>query len=152
MKKEIFNKNNLILLSVLALFTLPFACFKHAYIYINFTFWLGILFAPFIFRIDEVEKSRKYFIPAIALGILLLFGMVLVVFQIIMVFMLNCMEMLFLFQSSLLISMELYIMAKPLCSSGILLQKLTTVTSLLSAAVMDKNLKRLNILIQRETQ
>jgi len=65
----------------LAIFIATFAYFKHAYLYPNFVFWLGILFSPFIFRFlnlqglsDLVSLVRnRNFIAAIFLIILLFF-------------------------------------------------------------------------------
>ncbi len=52
---------------------LLFIYFRPSYLPLNFSLFLGLLFAPFIIRKVEEEKSHRFFIPASLLGILLFF-------------------------------------------------------------------------------
>ena len=52
---------------------LLFAYFQPTYLLLNFSLFLGILFAPFIFRKVNNQASFRFFIPAVVLGVLLFF-------------------------------------------------------------------------------
>ena len=75
MKEKIivYDRNTLFLAGIILINCLCFAWFKQAYIYVNFVFWLAIIFSPYIFRIVVPQPSKRYLIPCFALGISLFF-------------------------------------------------------------------------------